>query len=310
MDHKPTYTDLYFTEIDNYFSGNLSPEEMHALEERALADPFLAAAMDGYYTQKENWEAVKNENTRLRTLLADKTAKNKTSAFVFPAWLRVAAIFLFMVLAGGITWYTWFRENPAPELAKHTTPGTQTDTTIPSKENQPPTPSLLAENKKDTPTTTSIKKPTTETTHQTDHPVETIQPAPVLASAETQPTDSIGNPVPSVAAGKVTMNAMRANKAREETVASYPIGGWDAFQLYIKNRLPLFKKEMAANYTPGNVTLRFFLNEKGEPNQFTIQQSLSPAMDSLAIRLVKEGPLWKTDNSNTEGNVNLHFTPR
>ena len=37
----------YSNDIEKYLNGKLTPAEMHALEKKALSDPFLAEALEG-----------------------------------------------------------------------------------------------------------------------------------------------------------------------------------------------------------------------------------------------------------------------
>ena len=69
-----------------------------------------------------------------------------------------------------------------------------------------------------------------------------------------------------------------------------PAGGWIAYNNYL-----------AANKTApgldttlkGNETIFFRVNGKGVLSDFHVEQSLSPAHDTLLIRLVQQGPSWK-----------------
>jgi hypothetical protein len=69
-----------------------------------------------------------------------------------------------------------------------------------------------------------------------------------------------------------------------------PSIGWVDFDTYIANN----KKDIAgADVKPGEVVVAFQVNQRGELSNFKIEQSLSPAQDAEAIRLVKEGPTWR-----------------
>jgi hypothetical protein len=69
-----------------------------------------------------------------------------------------------------------------------------------------------------------------------------------------------------------------------------PVEGWPAYTNY----LDLNKNSTQIDTTiRGYESISFIVNIKGELSHFRVEQSLSPAHDSLAIRLVKEGPAWK-----------------
>lgn len=69
-----------------------------------------------------------------------------------------------------------------------------------------------------------------------------------------------------------------------------PVNGWIEFEKYIEAN----KKTIAgADAKMGEVVVSFSVNRKSELSSFKIEQSLSPAQDAEAIRLVKEGPQWR-----------------
>lgn len=62
-------------DIEQYLAGNLSPQQMHAIEKAALDDPFLAEAMEGYEAVKDKeWN---NQLVALREELSNKGAVAK-----------------------------------------------------------------------------------------------------------------------------------------------------------------------------------------------------------------------------------------
>lgn len=63
------------SDIEQYLAGNLSPQQMHAMEKAALDDPFLAEAMEGYEAVKDKeWN---NQLVALREEIANKGAVAK-----------------------------------------------------------------------------------------------------------------------------------------------------------------------------------------------------------------------------------------
>ena len=62
-------------DIQQYLAGNLSPQQMHAIEKAALDDPFLAEAMEGYEAVKDKeWN---NQLVALREEISNKGAVAK-----------------------------------------------------------------------------------------------------------------------------------------------------------------------------------------------------------------------------------------
>ena len=88
---------MIYTAVDiaKYFAGQLSPQDMYALEKTALDDAFLAEAMEGYEAMKgTNWEHT------LVKLQEKFNARNTASAKVIAMkpnsrlWYRAAAAVL------------------------------------------------------------------------------------------------------------------------------------------------------------------------------------------------------------------------
>jgi CarboxypepD_reg-like domain len=87
-------------------------------------------------------------------------------------------------------------------------------------------------------------------------------------------------------------NAASDNSAKDEDLAqrAAPVIGWVAYQDYLKK----YKPSHAIDSTlKGNEIVSFQVDRKGKLSSFKIEQSLSPAHDSLLIRLIKKGPVWK-----------------
>lgn len=85
--------------IEQYFSGKLTPPEMHAMEKAALDDPFLADAMEGYEEMRgKPWQA---QLTAARTQITRKENEQKATPVVvsFQWWKAVAAV---LIVGGGV----------------------------------------------------------------------------------------------------------------------------------------------------------------------------------------------------------------
>lgn len=82
-----------------YHSGTMPPDEMHALEQAALEDPFLADALDGYAFSKE----PEKELDDIRIQLSEKRKQKKVvtiSSLSSSAWWKIAAMFIVIAGAG------------------------------------------------------------------------------------------------------------------------------------------------------------------------------------------------------------------
>lgn len=93
----------YYTaaDIQRYLLGNMTVDEMHALEKAALDDPLLAEAMEGYETAPAGWEAqLANLHQQFQAqtnAVAPVVAMKPTPAF---RWWKVAAAALILVTGG------------------------------------------------------------------------------------------------------------------------------------------------------------------------------------------------------------------
>jgi TonB family protein len=98
MSNDKLHTIYTAADIEQYFSGKLLPQQMHAIEKAALDDPFLAEAMEGY-------GAMKNTSWKKELAGAREEIENtKTGAKIvsitppFKWWKAVAAA---VIIAGG-----------------------------------------------------------------------------------------------------------------------------------------------------------------------------------------------------------------
>ncbi len=133
-------------DIRRYWNGQLSPEEMHAMEKAALDDPFLADAMEGYgeaVKEKGNSEVLA-QLSKLHEQVQAQSEKKKGAAPVRSfRWWQVAAAAIVLVVAG--LWVFTYRDEdkqrevatlqntPAPDAERKADPGsiTLTDSIAP-----------------------------------------------------------------------------------------------------------------------------------------------------------------------------------
>jgi hypothetical protein len=101
-------------EIQNYVEGNLSAEEMHAIEKAALDDPFLADALEGFENtikQNENNNLTADINELKKRLQHRTDDKRKIVALSSNhLWWRIAAAII-VLLGVGILSYNYLAKN-------------------------------------------------------------------------------------------------------------------------------------------------------------------------------------------------------
>jgi TonB family protein len=100
-------------DIKKYLQGELTPAEMHALEKRALSDPFLADALEG--GESMQGQDFHDDINLLQAFLQDRIQKKKTPAWTWTA--RIAAGILLIFVTGYIVFEFSGVENTRPDLA-------------------------------------------------------------------------------------------------------------------------------------------------------------------------------------------------
>jgi hypothetical protein len=81
-----------------------------------------------------------------------------------------------------------------------------------------------------------------------------------------------------------------------------PVDGFDNYSSYLANNMNLTEKPK------GEVVLSFDINKTGEPTNIVVNQSLGNTADKEAIRLLSEGPKWKTKKrKKTKGKIVINF---
>lgn len=84
--------DANIEQIRDYFAGRLDAKAMHALEKRALEDPFLAEAMEGFHEHPDN---VSKDLDDLQARLENRVYKKH---FSLKPWLIAASVVLLLGL--------------------------------------------------------------------------------------------------------------------------------------------------------------------------------------------------------------------
>ncbi|MFT3844399.1 MAG: carboxypeptidase-like regulatory domain-containing protein [Lacibacter sp.] len=101
----------------------------------------------------------------------------------------------------------------------------------------------------------------------------------------------------------------RKSKMEEEIneTESEPVDGWKNYNTYIANnvREPIKFKEQQTGITGKNVVLSFDVQPDGNITNFKVEKSNCSSCNSEAIRLLKEGPKWKSKTGKTE---RTHYT--
>lgn len=182
-------------DFERYYSGQMTAQEMHALEKAALEDPFLADALEGYKATRTPAADV----AWLREQLATRTESTKVVPIAPKrgyAFLRIAALVLLLLGAGWSVYY--LMDNRKDTLALETkeeteapvqkapvplvTPDTPQQQTL-TLQTEPPPPA-------ETPATTpSRQRAANATAGKEEAPVATaVAPVSEIKKADTAPS--------------------------------------------------------------------------------------------------------------------------
>ncbi|MFZ6009537.1 MAG: TonB family protein [Bacteroidota bacterium] len=109
----------YKRDIERYLRGELSAEEMHALEKRALADPFLAEALEG--AERAGHEHFSLDMDLLQHSMHQKLKVRKSRIISLNGWsisLGIAASLLLLVVSTYIVLNTIERQKESELVAQ------------------------------------------------------------------------------------------------------------------------------------------------------------------------------------------------
>ena len=295
--------------IQQYFEGKLDPEMMHQLEKQALEDQFLWDALEGY-TNISNPGA---DLSILQRQLHERIVHLQENKKVFNlTWQRlsIAAAAAVLFISAGILF--WMNSNKADE--KLASSSKQVNVTL-----------------MDSDSVTAIIKPAEISAREqyslSSRPVNdqakivtekaidhtNIASAPAInAVADARPNASYSS--------NAKLSARNINSKAEPSTASQvssslktinesvvmPVTGWDIYRKYLEENTRVPENEPKLN---GSVYLSFEINSVGRPMNFIVLNPLSDSYNAEAIRLVREGPDWKSaSGSNIKtGRVEVKF---
>lgn len=89
--------------------------------------------------------------------------------------------------------------------------------------------------------------------------------------------------------------SVSATEKEKNNRMSEPLIGESKYKKYLKKNL-IRPSDETCKQVKGIVTLTFYIDKDGTPEQFTVVQGLCESIDQEAIRLVKEGPKWSLSN--------------
>jgi CarboxypepD_reg-like domain len=151
-------------DIQRYLKGQMSAQEMHAIETAALDDPFLADAIEGFETAM----AAGKEESIQKGLMEleerfDKRVKptRELVPLIQSKWWKIAAAALIVIITGVAFYNNWIKPEATKDaLAVHKAQLKDSSAVQQSKQKGPATSanSLIQQNGVDTPSSTEISQ--------------------------------------------------------------------------------------------------------------------------------------------------------
>jgi hypothetical protein len=253
--------------LKRYIEGLRKGRDVNCLERKAMEDPFLADALEGY-------DQVKGDHSlRIEEMIKQVTLQTQPKNKVFHTW-GVAAVILVLIAFGGYLLFDEFSFSIRDY--------------IPQKEKRQALISHSKPEKKEVAEKDSTLFFTPfKTSGSADFPIFDTLLMCII------PEDSLkgDNKPDSIAENENNSDKEENEKQQNEPLSPEPAVGYGSYYKYLKTQL-IPPADEECNKIKGKVVLSFSINGNGRPEEITVTQSLCPSADAEAIRLVKEGPGW------------------
>jgi TonB family protein len=203
----------YTRDIERYRKGEMSSAERHALERKALADPFLADALEG--AEQLNVTDFANDVKAIVKTIDQQTPAKRNTFFTWP--LRVAAGLLLLSVCTYLVWNS-AEEQPTPPLALKTDEKSSEAITQPEGETSSSAPS--EEKDAASKRSNNITVPAHQPSATASAPVTTVNPTEVPTETEAvlpaRATEAIAEGQPVL---EMTQDAASAKASTQEGIA-------------------------------------------------------------------------------------------
>jgi len=275
--------------INAYLDGSLNQEEMHRLEKQALSDPFLWEALEGYEYTSDPGIHLSILQRQLQERIVHLQENKKIYDFTWQR-LSVAASASVMFITAGILF--WMSINRPVTMAERQIEVSLIDRDSVNNEiqayvNQP----VIREKKY--PGSSDQSRTSAYGMAFGSNADSKLNNSPKDQSAEITSFGKISwnNKVRIQNQGTVSKVRNLPSVKADFEQSVQPATGWDKYLKYMEENISRTYDD--ANLG-GSVLLSFELNEWGKPVKFVILKSLTKAYDEEAIRLIKNGPAWKS----------------
>ena len=275
--------------IRAYLEGKLDHEEKHRLEKQALTDPFLWEALEGYTHTSNPGTDLSILQRQLHERIVHLQENKKVFDFTWQRLSVAASASVLFITAGILFWMNVNRSGPLTEKQvqvalidrdslKNEIQGAPSRPVIREKEYP-----VSSEE-----TRIAAYKSTSGANNESELNASPSSSGTEIASA--------GTSIPATKLriqeqGSVSRSVASSEGINASEQAVQPVPGWDIYRKYIEDNI---RKPANDPKISGSVLLSFEIGGNGKPVNLHILKGLTEACDVEAIRLVRDGPAWKT----------------
>lgn len=284
----------------SYIRGDRKGKTAHELERKAMLDPFLSEALDGY-------DDADVQDTDKRLLRLQEKVSRRTRKRRVPIYGAVAAVLL-LSLSVSIYLFTRY-ELPEEELAilteSHTVDTLSIMMPAGDREQMGKEESPVVADAKPVRSEKSQKKEIVaaegelqiasdmadereESIITVDEKKDNDAPRRKIATLSSPQKDTVLSRV-SVAARNRSIVSAAVPKLPEPA----PVIGYEKYYDYLY-KSAVVPVDSVGVPVKGTVILKFKIDEKGRPEDFVVVESFSPGLAQEVIRVLKAGPDWNS----------------
>lgn len=295
-----------------YIQGKRRGKDAHNIERKAMEDPFLADALDGFDTvDGEHAERI----AAIRTRLSVRGRKSNRRIM----YVSVAASLFLCICVGG---YYLMNMNEQPLIAQHVLSENKEDIIerVISEEEQVEdiqtvSEPLEQEEQKIRSHVESGRGIVFSDTSSSSQPIvrKEVLPAQIMTNEEAEiqlssevaamemrdyAEDSVV--IAQMEIGQISNKLNRSSDTESQMMASVSSGkpepeiGIEAYKKYLKDSMTRPRSGVCAE-KKGDVIVEFKINGEGRPYHIEFKQKLCEDLDKEAVRLIQYGPVWRGD---------------
>lgn len=262
---------------------------MHRLEKQALDDPFLWEALEGYAHTSNPGTELSILQRQLHERIVHLQENKKVFDFTWQRLSVAASAAVLFITAGILFWMNINRSGPIAH--KQVEVAIIDRDSLKSEIHGSGTQAVIREKK--TPVSSD------ETRITAYKPAEVIKDEPQVKAVSSSAIKELPSAVASARVAKVRIEDQAPDARTQASSAGIsaseqgvqPLAGWDIYRKYLEDNIRRPAGEPKIN---GSVLLSFEVDKSGKPSNFNVLKGLTDACNTEAIRLVKDGPAWKT----------------